>query len=301
MKDTLIGWADHTHNFWIGCTQVSPGCDNCYAKAWAERFFPDETYWGAQAQRRRTSNSHQPRNWNKLNPMGGRGPRLQRVFSQSLGDFFDNHVPEQWRHEAWKVIAECNQMEWLLLTKLPQNIYRMLPKDWSDWNKWGHVRLGFSAENQQELERRTEAMLVRYPITHHLLPFISLEPLLAHVQPSIAGLHYDNLSWLIVGGESGPSARPFNPYWIETLLEFCQQEQAHALATEALPYRELAVALFVKQFGSNVLSRDNTRWHIQHKKGEDPGEWPERYRVQQWPSQQFIPAYINAKYRRQNL
>ena len=117
--NTKIEWAHHTFNPWVGCTKVSPACDNCYAEGWAKR--SGMVQWGPHAERRRTSegNWRQPLKWNaEAERLGVR----YRVFCSSLADVFDNAVPVQWRIELMKLICETRHLDWLLLTKRPQNV-----------------------------------------------------------------------------------------------------------------------------------------------------------------------------------
>jgi protein gp37 len=143
-------------------------------------------------------------------------------------------------------------LDWLLLTKRPQNILNMLPTDWGDG--WSHVWLGCTCENQQEADRRIphlQAVPAR-------LRFLSCEPLLEAVCPDLTGI-----DWVIVGGESGSHARPMDPAWARQLRGQCAA----------------AVAYFFKQAGSDRRARPG----VTHKKGEDPAEWPADLRVRQFP------------------
>ena len=103
--NTKIEWADHTFNPWIGCTQISPGCDGCYAKAWDQRFAGsvNATHWGPGTPRKRTSPSTwaQPLKWDR--EAARRGIRY-RVFCASLADVFDNAVDPQWRTDLFALI-----------------------------------------------------------------------------------------------------------------------------------------------------------------------------------------------------
>ena len=144
-EKSRIEWTDHTFNPWEGCQKVAPECDHCYAEARDMRF-TGGTRWGPKAPRRRTSaaNWKKPRRWNaQAEAFQATRGRRQRVFCASLGDVFDNAVNPDWRDDLWALIRECDQLDWQLLTKRPQNMGRMLPPDWGDG--WLHVRLGTSA------------------------------------------------------------------------------------------------------------------------------------------------------------
>jgi protein gp37 len=172
--DTRIEWADHTFNPWVGCTKVSPACDHCYAEGWAKRTGNAALWQGA---RRRTSaaNWQQPHRWNRAAQAAG---TRARVFCASLADVFDNQVPEEWRTDLWRLISDTPHLDWLLLTKRPQNIGRMLPASWAmppvaQPNLW----LGTTVENQAEADRRI-LHLLRVPAA---VRFLSCEPLLGPV------------------------------------------------------------------------------------------------------------------------
>jgi protein gp37 len=114
---TGIAWTDHTYNPSIGCTKVSPGCDRCYAEAaWDKRYH--RVQWGGERSRTKSS---EPQTWDrKAREAGVR----RRVFCASLADVFDNQVPDEWRADLWALIARCRALDWMLLTKRPQNITR---------------------------------------------------------------------------------------------------------------------------------------------------------------------------------
>lgn len=283
-ENSKIEWTDHTFNPWIGCTKVSPACDHCYAEAWDARFKGHR--WGPHAPRTKTSaaNWRKPLKWNR--EAEERGIRY-RVFCASLADVFDNHpsIDPQWRLELWELIAETPNLDWLLLTKRPQNIVRFLPDEWGsgEWGEpWSNVWLGTTVENQTEADRRIPHLLA----TPAAVRFVSAEPLLgpvditrwlsirwqcsscrgyfsgAHKQtcPDCSsvggwcGSHAFNgrgrspnpvfpaqsgrgIDWVIVGGESGPNARPMHPDWARSLRDQCAAA---------------GVAFFFKQWGEWV-------------------------------------------------
>lgn len=171
-KNTKIEWCDHSFNPWVGCTKISPGCDNCYAERWACRF--GTVGWGAKANRRKTSaqNWRQPIQWNRQaeiqfnawerfktdynlsdSEMIVRGfikPRRPRVFCGSLCDVFDNAVPDEWRVELFELMSTTPHLDWLLLTKRIGNVMEMLERcaikieshpDWSDEGNPPHAAL----------------------------------------------------------------------------------------------------------------------------------------------------------------
>lgn len=239
-ENTKIEWADHTFNPWIGCTQISPGCDYCYAKSWDQRYAVSghARRWGAGVTRTHTSASTwaQPIKWNKQAQAAG---IRYRVFCASLADVFDNEVPVQWRIELVRLIMSTPHLDWLLLTKRIGNAADMLEtafrghtaqrEGWRD-NVPPNVWIGATIVNQDEADRDIPKLLA-VPAARR---FLSMEPLLGPVDlTSInrnggTGLmrpldgRFNRLDWVIVGGESGPNARPMHPDWARDLRDQCQ-------------------------------------------------------------------------------
>jgi protein gp37 len=240
-ENTKIEWAHHTFNPWVGCTKVSPGCDNCYAEGWANRTGQAGLWSG---ERRRTS----PANWAKVikwdRAAEAAGER-HRVFCASLADVFDNQADKTWRDLLWNLIHQTKHLDWLLLTKRPQNIAKMLPLDWDAG--WPNVWLGTTVENQEEADRRIPHLLA----VPAAVRFLSCEPLLGPVNLSkwfpvsrVCGAEDRSeetrqalaqivnaawrkiqpavIDWVICGGESGPKARPMHPDWARSLRDQCQ-------------------------------------------------------------------------------
>jgi protein gp37 len=166
------------------------------------------------------------------------------VFCASLADVFDNQVPDAWRQDLWELISVTPHLDWLLLTKRPQNIGKMLPKPETMWCgddphyawPWPNVWLGTTVENQEEADRRIPHLL-SVPAPVH---FLWCEPLLGPVDLSNTrsslsegGSWRDvlecgdsgrlpSIDWVIAGGESGPGARPSHPDWFRSLRDQCQ-------------------------------------------------------------------------------
>jgi protein gp37 len=217
MENSKIEWTDHTFNPWIGCQHVSPGCDHCYAETQnAFRKWNGGT-WGPHAPRKRTSeeNWKKPLKWNAEARVFKRDHGWwPRVFCASLADVFDNQVDPTWREDLFALIRKCKRSDWLLLTKRPQNIIKMLPADWGDGyrNLW----LGVTAEDQTYFDSRW-GILQRIPA---VVRFISYEPALGPLRLPKHGPYPD---WLISGGESGSGARPLDPTWIRDIIEDCHR------------------------------------------------------------------------------
>lgn len=209
-ENSKIEWTDHTQNFWVGCAKISPACDHCYAEAWAKRTGHPELWAGS---RRRT------KTWNdayKFDRDAGNAGVRARVFTNSLSDFFDNQAVPEWRKDAWKVIRDTRKLDWLILTKRPQNIAGMLPEDWGAG--YPNVWLGTTAENQEEYDRR-RLHLLRVPAGVH---FFSVEPMMSPVIRDLANERGKN-TWYICGGESGDYRRAFDLEWAEKLRVSCAE------------------------------------------------------------------------------
>lgn len=252
---TEISWADATFNPWIGCTKVSPGCDNCYAEALDRRW--GGTHWGVGALRRRTS----PENWAKPLAWDRKAKRLGRplrVFCASLADIFDNEVPQQWRTDLWQLIEATPNLRWLLLTKRIGNAPAMLPM-YVLPNVW----LGITVVDQAEADRDIPKLAaMNAPVR-----WLSIEPQLAPIDLSRwlgFGIH-----WVITGGESGPRARPFVLGWAKEIVRQC---------------RAANVAVHVKQLGANPRNREGLPHPQDDRDGRDPSEWPLELRVREFPA-----------------
>jgi protein gp37 len=231
-----IEWTDSTFNPWVGCTKIErPGgapsaCDFCYAESWSKR--SGLVKWGNHSRRRTTSAYwHNPRSWNSVASEFQRlKGRRQRVFCASLADVFDNQVDPQWRVDLFALIRECDQLDWQLLTKRPQNVRKMLPADWRDG--YPNVWLGTTAEDARAYAQRAP-YLFKVPATVH---FISYEPAMGSIGKLEIGGHVPN--WLIVGGESGVRSdrlRRTDPQWARDAISEC---------------RQVGTAVFLKQWGS---------------------------------------------------
>jgi protein gp37 len=223
-ENSKIEWTDHTFNPWVGCTKVGPPCDNCYAEGWAKRTGHPELW---QGERRRTTaeNWRLPLKWNEQ--ARARSIR-RRVFCASLADVFDNQVPAEWRGDLWLLVANTPHLDWLLLTKRPQNIAKMLPLAWGAAGTPPNVWLGMTSGDQKEFDRDWPH-LASVPAA---VRFVSYEPALGPLDIWRGDGWIDGLDWIICGGESGAHARMMDPLWARSLHEAC----AHA-----------GIAFFMKQ------------------------------------------------------
>ena len=225
MEYSNIEWTTHTFNPWIGCQHVSPGCDHCYAETMMDSRY-HRVEWGPHGTRKRTTDQYwkQPLRWAKDARQSRQRPR---VFCASLADVWDNKVPSYWRSDLFRLINSTPELDWLLLTKRPQNIRKMLPltiEGLPEW-PWPNVWLGTTCEDQEHYDHRWP-ILWGIPAAIH---FISYEPALG---PLSLGPSPYLPDWIICGGESGKDARTMEPSWAGNLLDEC---------------RELRVAFFMKQ------------------------------------------------------
>jgi protein gp37 len=191
--------------------------------------------------------------WNREAEKAG---ERHRVFCASLADVFEDR-PEliDWRVELFELIDTTQQLDWLLLTKRPENVRRMWPDNRSRENVW----LGTSVSDQATADVWTERLVG----LRHLAPilFLSAEPLIGPVTIP----HLDQIDWVIVGGESHRSAkiaRHCDDEWIRGVIKQCDLSK---------------VPVFVKQLG--------TRQELKDKKGGDMAEWPTDLRVREFPGQ----------------
>lgn len=273
-ETTEISWTDATFNPWVGCTKVSDGCKFCYAEELMDKRY-GKVEWGPTGTRVRTSaaNWKQPIRWSnqkwsecvtcqwrgalkdvKFNDTSYRlacpkcggevKPTRMRVFCASLADVFEDR-PElaEWRADLLAMIFNTPNLDWLLLTKRPENILRQVEeagailqkagnyaaaKEWLTWVKHGekyapnNVWLGTSVEDQDAADKRIPHLL-EIPAK---VRFLSMEPLLGPVSFSkVPGFNRIGLDlrgwWVIVGGESGSKARPMNPAWVRSLRDQC--------------------------------------------------------------------------------
>jgi protein gp37 len=293
MGETSIEWTQRvrngwtipgfTHNEWIGCEKVSPGCKNCYAsvdtyaRVSKSRGLP---LWGPNSTRHRTTraNRRKPYRWAKKARQASEilGFEVRpAVFAQSLSDTFeDRRDLDPWRRELFALIEATPELDWILVTKRPEKVLEMVPQLWRghpafaasvcagktvyDGSTWpSNVIVLTSVENQEEADRRIPHLL-RIPGRRGL----SIEPLLGPVDladvklgdglgcnpllvdDTFLGVRYQKLDWVIVGGESGTNARPMHPDWVRSIRDQC--------AAAGVPY-------FFKQWGEwvAILDRDN--------------------------------------------
>lgn len=182
-------------------------------------------------------------------PLKWRKPR--RIFVNSMSDLFHKDVPDDFIASVFDVMREANWHQFQILTKRAERLADFDKKiEWPE-NVW----MGVSIENQKYCSR-----IDHLRSTNAAVKFLSVEPLLG----DISHINVSGLDWVIVGGESGPGARPMLPRWVTQCRVACQSNK---------------VAFFFKQAG-NVLARE---WNCSDTKGTIPEEWPKEFRVREYP------------------
>lgn len=286
---TKIEWTDVTWNIVTGCTRVSPGCEHCYAERLAAtRMKNHHRYRGVARMtnagprftglvRTHSEMLEQPLRWRK--------PRM--IFVSAQSDLFHDDVPAEFIAETFAVMAQARQHRFQVLTKRIERAAYLLsdPPSHTTWplpNVW----IETSVEDKQRADERIPVLLdvpaaVRFLSVEPLLGSVDLRltraaPLMAGDGPNARCFSSDRLGlhWVIVGGESGPGARPMRLEWARSIVEQCSDAR---------------VACFVKQLGANAIETDPLYGYInirlRDSKGGDPSEWPEDLRVREFPKQ----------------
>jgi len=219
---STIEWTDATWNPVTGCTKISPGCTHCYAETFAERWrgIPGHPYEQGFDLKIWETRLQQPLTWKK--------PRT--VFVNSMSDLFHEEVPLSFVKKVFAVMRQAHWHNFQVLTKRSERLMELAPQlDWPE-NVW----MGVSVESAKYLYR-----LDHLRKTPAFIRFASLEPLLGPLPKiNLKGIH-----WVIVGGESGPGARPMDPQWVDEIREQCVKK---------------GVPFFFKQWGG-VQKKKNGR------------------------------------------
>lgn len=317
-KDSAIAWTRHTFNPWWGCTKVSAGCTHCYADVFAKRVGHGvrlPRIWGQDAERKLASETvwREPLGWDREAAKSG---ERARVFCASMADVFEDRedlAPA--RARLCDVIGRTPNLDWLLLTKRPENAVRLFTAACAAGDEHGrcvcgehvmettgprgaetspgtwarNIWFGMTAENQEQYDQRLDAVR-GIPAA---LWFVSYEPALGpltlrcggcggsyndHLAPDRGGCSGLFPDWVIVGGESGPGARSFDLGWARKLVAQCRA--AH-------------VPIFVKQMGDEPRAdrdpaheAEDLRFTCRARrapKGGDMQEWPADLRVRELP------------------
>lgn len=273
MGETSIEWADYTFNPWSGCVKVSAGCTNCYAAA-LPPLMRRNARWGATEPRIVAGDDYwkQPLSWDRKARKDG---VRRRVFCASTADVFEERQDlDPWRERLWKLIDDTPQLDWLLLTKRPHNAHR-----WSTNHQWPtNAWIGTSVENQEAASTRIPYLLdvparIRFLSCEPLVGPLTLEDWLApradcacagggasdlaKICPKCGhrtGTYKPKIHWVIVGGESGPKARPIHPFWPVKLREEC---------------RNAGIPFFFKQWGKWRPPQIGEHFSYEHGKDQD--------------------------------
>lgn len=272
MAETKIEWCDYTFNPWRGCTKVSAGCKNCYAETRSKINPRVLGVWGDSGTRAMAAESYwnSPIKWNNSASPTDR----KKVFCASLGDVFEdrNDLIDS-RKRLFETIKCTPNLDWLLLTKRPENILKLWPiAEKSLDNIW----LGTSVEDQENAELRIP-LLSKCPAK---IRFLSVEPLIGPID--FSRISCTDIDWIIIGGESGHHARVCNVTWIRNIVSYCLKQK---------------ISVFVKQLGLSPIDNiddwpKNTQFEtnnyeryilLNDKKGGDINEWPKKLKIRQFP------------------
>jgi protein gp37 len=215
---SAIEWTDATWNPVTGCSKVSPGCKHCYAERFAERFRGVAGHPFEQG--------FDLRIWNERLDIPLRWKRPRRIFVNSMSDLFHPKVPEDFIQDCFNTMVKAEWHQFQILTKRPERAVMLAESlPWPE-NVW----LGTSIETEDYIGR-----IKSLAATPAQVRFLSCEPLLGPLD-----LKLDNIHWVIVGGESGPGARPIKPEWVQSIRDQCSAK---------------GVAFFFKQWGGVVKSK----------------------------------------------
>lgn len=238
MSDSRIEWTDKTWNPTKGCAKVSEGCTNCYAIRMAARL----NAMGHPMYQGLTRRSGKRTQWTgRISidesaleiPLRWRKPT--RIFVNSMSDLFHEDIPQDFLVRVWDVMGRASQHEFQILTKRPGHMIETLSGN-KRFPVLPNVWLGVSVENIEHMDRidvlRGTPAEVR---------FVSLEPLLG----PLTGLNLKDIDWAIVGGESGPLARPMDENWVSDIEHAC---------------RSSGTAFFFKQWGGTNKKKAGRRW-----------------------------------------
>lgn len=230
MARSGIEWTDATWNPTTGCTKISPGCKNCYAERMSKRLM-------VMGVKKYTNGFEVTLHNDALSiPLTWKKPQV--IFVNSMSDLFHEAIPEEFIQKVFSVMRQAHWHQFQILTKRSQRLLELAPNiDWPE-NVW----MGVSVENDDYTFRIDH---LRQTNAH--IKFLSLEPLLG----PLSDLNLDNIDWVIVGGESGPNARPICKEWIMEIRDQC-------LAAN--------VPFFFKQWGGIQKKRtgrelDGTTWN----------------------------------------
>ncbi|MGC1678770.1 MAG: phage Gp37/Gp68 family protein [Candidatus Binataceae bacterium] len=202
-----IEWTDATWNPVRGCVKVSPGCKHCYAERFAERFrgvrgHPFEQGFDLRLVPEKLQ---EPLRW----------PKRRRIFVNSMSDLFQEQIPEDFIAQVGLVMKQADWHVYQVLTKRQERMKGLLTSQLSWLGKLPYVWFGVSVEDREYGLPRIQALRE----TPAQIRFLSIEPLLE----DLGAFDLSGIDWVIVGGESGPNARPMSKSWALSILKQCRQ------------------------------------------------------------------------------
>ncbi|EPG50053.1 MULTISPECIES: DUF5131 family protein [Leptospira] len=202
-----IEWTDSTWNPTRGCSKVSAGCKNCYAETFAERFrgvkgHPFEFGFDLRIIKEKL---YEPIKW--ISP--------RKIFVNSMSDLFHENVDDEYIYKVFSVMKIADWHTYQVLTKRPERMKKLFSSTLKEFSKCKHIWLGVSVENKKSGIKRIKTLQQ----TNVVMRFLSIEPLLE----DIGKLNLNKIDWVIVGGESGPRARPMKEEWVIPILESCKK------------------------------------------------------------------------------
>ena len=217
---SAIEWTDATWNPVTGCTKITRGCDNCYAERFAERFrgVPGHPFENGFDLTLRPERLSQPLSWK----------RPRRIFVNSMSDLFHKEIPTEFIDRVFDTMEAADRHIFQVLTKRSALMKRYLELRYGPTVAPQHVWCGVSVE-----DHTATARIRHLQATPAAVRFLSIEPLLGRV----GDIDLQGISWVIVGGESGPNARPMDKRWVIDIRDLCVRE---------------GVAFFFKQWGGRT-------------------------------------------------
>lgn len=236
-QNSAIEWTEATWNPVTGCTKISAGCDNCYAARFSERFrgVPGHPFEAGFDLTLRPERLEQPLRWRKS----------RKVFVNSMSDLFHKDVPTGFVDRVFDTMERANWHQFQLLTKRSSLMRDYVNRRYADRSPPGNVWLGVSVENGARVSR-----IRHLADANAAVRFLSIEPLIGPVGTmNLQGIH-----WVIVGGESGPRARPMEERWVLDILDQCSAA---------------GVAFFFKQWGGRTPKTGG-----REIAGREYNEWP---------------------------
>ena len=205
---STIEWTDATWNPVRGCTKISPGCAHCYANTFAERFrgVPNHPYEQGFDLRLVPEKLLEPLTWSSA----------KRVFVNSMSDLFHQDVPDEYIRDVARVMSVCTWHTFQVLTKRSSRLLAMLDKELLEITEASHIWWGVSVEDRKYGVPRIRDL----QSSNARVKFLSVEPLLE----DLGELDLSQISWVIVGGESGYGARPMQEDWVISIQDQCEQQ-----------------------------------------------------------------------------